>query len=66
MQLILQLGIKRMEAVVDNKQVECLIKQIWQIPWRLENLVNEIRDMAAEMEVFSIKHIFRQCNKQIN
>lgn len=42
LELCMELGFRKIEAAVDNKQVAYLIRHIWQIPWRQARVLNEI------------------------
>ena len=57
-----QHGYKRVELEVDSELLCNWIKNIIQIPWRYEDLVQQIQHIIRKMDYFQCHHIYREAN----
>ncbi|XP_069152146.1 uncharacterized protein [Solanum lycopersicum] len=55
-------GYKRVELEIDSELLCKWIKNTIQIPWRYEDLILQIQQIAKKMEQFKCHHIYREAN----
>ncbi|XP_056695091.1 uncharacterized protein [Spinacia oleracea] len=53
----------RLNIKGDNLLVINAVKGVWKIPWKLQNIINDIKLLLQQFHSFHIQHIFREANR---
>ncbi|XP_021836027.1 uncharacterized protein [Spinacia oleracea] len=58
-----RLNIRRLYIEGDNLLIINSVKGIWSTPWKLHNIINDIKSLLLTFDIWEIKHIFRETNR---
>ncbi|XP_056685682.1 uncharacterized protein [Spinacia oleracea] len=59
----IRLGIQNLHIEGDNLLVINSLKGIWKVPWKLQNIIQDIKTLLHQFRNVHTQHVFREANR---